>query len=158
MYFKLLFVFLFLSLPAYAAEPLVPNPLLTPGAINIEATTSMICVRGYTSGNDSHGNPVRNVTDAIKKQIFQDYKIDPKSDQFEIDHLISLELGGSNDTKNLWPQSYTTKPINARTKDGLENRLHALVCAGKLSLSDAQTQISTDWVTAYIKYVGQRPK
>jgi hypothetical protein len=40
-----------------------------------------------------------------------------------VDHLIPLELGGSNDIANLWPQSYVTV-WNAHMKDRLENRLN----------------------------------
>jgi hypothetical protein len=66
--------------------------------------------------------------------------------------LISLELGGSNSIKNLWPQSYRTKPWNARVKDRLENRLHELVCSGQLDLATAQRDIATDWISTYKKY------
>lgn len=158
---KSLAIFLLIAvtaIPAFAAELLVPNANLTPGAINSEATKELICVKGYTSGNDAHGVSVRNVSEITKKKVFAEYGIDSKTDKFEIDHLISLELGGSNDIKNLWPESYTTTPLNARVKDGLENRLHALVCSGKISLSDAQAQISKNWIDTYVKYVGPLPK
>jgi hypothetical protein len=68
--------------------------------------------------------------------------------------LISLELGGSNDIGNLWPQSYRTEPWNAHVKDKLEDRLHMLVCAGKLSLPDAQKAIAGDWISAGKRWVG----
>ena len=73
--------------------------------------------------------------------------------QYEVDHLISLELGGANDIKNLWPQSYVSTPYNARMKDALENKLHAMVCANQITLVEAQKEISTDWIAAYKKYV-----
>ena len=50
--------------------------------------------------------------------------------QHEVDHLISLELGGSNAIRNLWPEPYAGR-WGARTKDVLENRLHDLVCEGQ---------------------------
>jgi len=60
----------------------------------------------------------------------------------EYDHLISLELGGSNDLTNLWPE-----PIaDAHVKDGLEAHLRSEVCAGKLNLADVQARIAADWV------------
>ena len=149
---------IFLSLPAFADQLILPNPTITPGSINPNATKEVICVRGYTSGNDADGEPVRNVSDATKRKVFQLYNIDPNSDKFEVDHLISLQLGGSNNITNLWPESYTTKPLNARTKDGLENRLHALVCKGTISLQTAQHEISTNWIEAYKKYFGVLPK
>jgi hypothetical protein len=134
---------------AFAAElPIKPDAKLTPGDTFITATKDMVCVPGYTA-------TVRDVPDSLKKKVFAAYKIDPKSDKFEVDHLISLELGGSNDIKNLWPQSYTTLPWNAHVKDKLENRLHAMVCKGQITLADAQKAIATDWVAAYQKYIGK---
>ena len=43
--------------------------------------------------------------------------------------------------------------VDARVKDKLENRLHELVCAGRLSLPEAQKAIATDWITAYRRFV-----
>lgn len=145
---------LMIGSPAYAGGfTILPNPELTPGAIDPDATASVICVRGYTSGQNSKGNLVRDVPASVKTAIFKRYGIDPKSDKFEIDHLISLELGGSNDPNNLWPQSYTTTPFNAHVKDALEDRLHALVCSGKVDLREAQSAIARDWIAAYKKFV-----
>lgn len=140
--------------------PLSPNPILTPGAANPEITQAninqTICKKGYTSGIDIHGVPVRHVSESTKQQVYKEYGIDRTiGGPYEVDHLISLELGGSNHIKNLWPQSYTTQPYNARTKDALENRLHAMVCSGKISLAQAQKEISTDWISAYRKYFGK---
>jgi hypothetical protein len=74
----------------------------------------------------------------------------------EVDHLISLEVGGSNAITNLWPEPYAGR-WGARTKDVLENRLHDLVCSGALSLQRAQHQEATNWVAAYKRYVGGTP-
>jgi hypothetical protein len=73
-----------------------------------------------------------------------------------VDHSISLELGGSNSIKNLWPQSYKTTPWNAHKKDLLENKLHQLVCSKKITLKQAQYEISHNWIEAYKKYVGDK--
>ena len=72
-----------------------------------------------------------------------------------VDHLVPLELGGSNDFTNLWPQSEHATGLDAATKDRLENRLHALVCAGELPIAEAQHEIAADWIAAYRRYVGQ---
>src|SRR5689334_3175335 len=61
----------------------------------------------------------------------------PASGEYEIDHLISLELGGSNDIENLSPESYSTELWNAHVKGKLEDRLHELVCSGRMRLEDA---------------------
>ena len=126
--------------------PIKPNPKLTPGVADSTATVGKICTPGYTA-------KVRNVPTSVKKQVFAEYHIDPTSDKFEVDHLISLELGGSNDIKNLWPQSYTTQPLNARRKDVLENKLHDMICSKQITIQEAQKAISTDWVKAYNTYI-----
>ena len=51
--------------------------------------------------------------------------------------LISEMIGGSNDIKNLWPESYA-EPNGAHTKDKLENRLHELVCNNTITLQAAR--------------------
>jgi hypothetical protein len=73
----------------------------------------------------------------------------------EVDHLISRELGGADQIGNLWPQPYGTAPWNAVRKDGVENRLHLEVCAGRLTLQQAQEDIRTDWTAVYVRYFGR---
>ena len=72
--------------------------------------------------------------------------------------LIPLSLGGSNSTKNLWPESYLTEPWNAHTKDQLEYKLLQLVRSGQVDLHTAQQEIAVDWITAYKKYVSPTPQ
>lgn len=137
-----------LQTPVQSKLPLVQDPNLTPGTVDLKGTKGNVCTIGYTK-------TVRNVPQSLKRKVFELYNIDPKSDKFEVDHLISLELGGSNDITNLWPQSYTTFPWNARDKDALENKLHKMVCKGEISLTDAQNEISSDWTKAYLKYMNK---
>lgn len=68
----------------------------------------------------------------------------------EIDHLISLELGGDNGVENEWPQPYEPRP-GAHEKDAVENWLHKQVCSGAMTLPDAQKQIAEDWYTVYLR-------
>lgn len=119
----------------------VPDSACTPGAI-FAVNKSTICVSGYTK-------KVRDVSTAIKKQVFKEYGISWNlRSNYEVDHLISLELGGSNDISNLWPESYKIKN-GATSKDQFENYLHKQVCNGSMTLSEAQRQISTNWMTNY---------
>ncbi len=74
----------------------------------------------------------------------------------EVDHLIPLELGGSNAVTTLWPERYAPKP-GAREKDVLENFLHRAVCGGAMALEDAQRKIATDWYKAYQEMKGIQP-
>lgn len=123
----------------------------TPGA-TLDVSLEELCTPGYTQG-------VRNVSVTTKKQVCTAYGVTAahcNGKEYEIDHLISLELGGSNSAKNLWPQPYQPKP-GAREKDRLENWLHKEVCDGTISLADAQKQIATDWYSAYLNMTGAGP-
>jgi len=93
---------------------------------------------------------VRHVTAATKRAVYAEYHITHRAPrEYEVDHLISLELGGSNSIRNLWPQSYETHPWNAHVKDVLENELHGEVCAGRMPLVAAQQEIARDWIAAF---------
>ncbi len=128
-------------------SPLLPDLKMTPGA-TLPVTRDDICVPGYTK-------KVRNVPSSVKQQVYAEYGIaSHRPGEYEVDHLISLELGGSNSIKNLWPESYLTQPWNARVKDKLENELHAEVCSGQIDLAAAQKEIATDWIASYKKHFG----
>jgi hypothetical protein len=128
-----------------SGPPILPDPKLTPGA-TLPVTTDDICVPGYT-------RVVRDVPSAVKRQAYAEYGVaSHQPREYEVDHLISLELGGSNSIRNLWPQSYRTEPWNARVKDSLENELHEQVCSGQLDLATAQREIAANWIEAYKKY------
>jgi hypothetical protein len=130
--------------------PLVPDPAKTPGD-TLEVTAADICVPGYSK-------KVRNVPVAVKRQVYASYGIRThKPGEYEVDHLISLELGGSNSIRNLWPQSFRTSPWNAHVKDALENELHRRVCAGTIELAKAQRIIAQNWVMGYRTYVNPNP-
>lgn len=123
------------------ANQILPDSACSPGAI-LTTDTKVICVSGYTK-------TVRNVTEATKKKVFKEYGIPyTQKGNYEVDHIISLELGGSNDISNLYPESYLIKN-GARTKDIFENYLHKQACAGKMSMEEAQRQISGDWFYYY---------
>jgi hypothetical protein len=123
----------------------MPDATLTPG-VTVEVTREELCVRGYAGKS-------RNVTQSMKDKAYELYGIKHhKPGEYEIDHLISLELGGANDIKNLWPQPYHGE-WNAHMKDKLENRMHKLVCEGQITMKQAQEEISQDWVEAYEKYI-----
>lgn len=128
----------------------LPDPARTPGD-TLAVTARDVCTPGYAK-------KVRNVPASVKRAAYARYGITHHAPgEYEVDHLISLELGGSNSIRNLWPESYRTQPWNARVKDAVENRLHADVCAGRISLHDAQQAIARDWIAAYRRYVAATP-
>ena len=118
-----------------------PNATITPGAVlNVSAAT--VCQTGYPA-------TVRNVSTAEKAQVFARYGLTDVPGMYEVDHFISLELGGSNDLTNLWPQRYAPAP-GAHEKDGIEAYLHAELCDGKMTLAQVQQAITTDWYAVYL--------
>ena len=121
----------------------LPNTKLTPGA-TLDVTKDDICTKGYSK-------KVRDVPTSVKRQVYAEYNVQFVPRLYEVDHLISLELGGSNSIRNLWPESYDIY-WNAHVKDALENRLHSMVCDGSISMEGAQKAISTNWIEAYKTY------
>ncbi len=100
-----------------------------------------------------------NIPEETRRKVFSEYGINGRPDSievnFEVDYLITPDLGGAESIRNLWPQPYTAR-WNAHVKDELEQRLHQLVCEGKVDLATAQHDIAVDWIGAYKKYVGAR--
>jgi len=94
-----------------------------------------------------------DIPEETRRRVFSEYGIRGHADNFEVDYLITPDLGGAPSIRNLWPQPYSTR-WNAHVKDQLEQRLHQLVCAGKVDLATAQHDIAADWIVAYKKYVG----
>ncbi len=126
----------------------LPDAACTPGAILADATTDQICTPGYSKN-------VRNVSTQEKDQVYREYGIKSHTvGEYEVDHLISLELGGSNGIANLWPEAAEPRP-GFHEKDKVENYLHDQVCNGKMSLQEAQYEIATDWMSVYNRMPGK---
>ncbi len=120
----------------------LPDAACTPGAIFPDATKEKICVPGYARS-------VRDVPQSLKDKVYSEYGITyHATGQYEVDHLVSLQLGGSNDIANLWPEAASPTP-GFHEKDSVENYLHAQLCSGAMSLKQAQIQIATNWLTVY---------
>ncbi len=150
-------IMLFAMGSAFARDLILPDPALTPGAVRAGLSEATICKTKW-------GTDARHVSTAMKAQVFQSYGLSGNNDpacvrdksgrRCEIDHLISRELGGADEVKNLWPEPYGTTPWNAVRKDRVENRLHKEVCAGNISLAEARKEIRTDWRVPYKRYFG----
>ncbi|HEV7216816.1 MAG TPA: HNH endonuclease [Chloroflexota bacterium] len=125
---------------------LYPNSALTPGDALPGVTAAQVCRAGYATS-------VRNVSSAEKAEVFRRYNEPDVAGKYEVDHLISLELGGSNNVTNLWPEPYTPTP-GAHQKDTVENYLHAQVCKNAMTLAQAQQSIRSDWYAVYMRLAG----
>lgn len=134
----------------------LPDAHCSPGATNSAVTqadiNSTICRHGWTKTI----RPPESVTGPEKRAMLHAYDATGASRSYELDHLISLELGGApNSYANYWPEpNYPTREgFYLNPKDRLENKLNDLVCSKKMPLPEAQHLIATDWVSAYRKYM-----
>jgi hypothetical protein len=134
----------------------LPDPSLTPGALNLAVTeatiATTICVRGWTRSV----RPPAEYTEELKRRQIREYGYaDRRLKSYEEDHLVPLDLGGSpDDPRNLWPEPRETPDgWNADRKDELEAVLVRLVCSHQVPLQEAQRAIATDWIAAYRRFV-----
>ena len=133
-------------LPSFSAgDTKTPLPVasITPGA-TWDVSAEELC---------SGTRHTRAVTAAMRAEVLSAYRMqDVPTDQYELDYLITPELGGATDARNLWPQAYASPVWNARVKDELESLLPRLVCAGAIDLATAQRDMAVNWIAAYKKY------
>lgn len=127
----------------------LPRHDLTPGAIDPGVTQrnirNTICRRGYTVTV----RPPFEYTNAMKHRLMRRYGVTGSIHDYELDHLIPLELGGCPKCEtNLWPEPRNVFP-SAGEKDEVESYLHDEVCSGAMPLAEAQQQIATDWYAVY---------
>jgi hypothetical protein len=127
----------------------LPVKYLTPGATR-PVTSSELC-QPEPRPDTNYDEP--DVPASVRHAVLRNYGAAAISDgDFELDYLITPELGGAMDAQNLWPERYTSATWNAHVKDDLERLLHQLVCRGSVPLESAQRDIATNWIAAYKRY------
>lgn len=124
----------------------LPDPRCTPGSYDPRITAAMLCSGSYRTG--TYRPPSSETTSFKYHEAYPAYGI-PDGTTSELDHLVSLELGGTNDATNLWPE----QPGVPNPKDSVENQLHTWVCAvtganSESRLQDARVAIARNWTTA----------
>lgn len=121
----------------------MPDSRLTPGA------TVVLDREAVCSTANVKNKPVPVV---LERKVLDEYGIRSAAAQaYEVDFLVTPALGGADDIRNLWPQSFSAD-WNAHVKDQLEDRLRDMVCDGELELTEAQREIARNWIGAYKKY------
>jgi hypothetical protein len=119
----------------------LPDSRCTPGSVDPAVTQanigSTICRSGYTATV----RPPSSQTSSFKYSVAEPAY--GQSGSGELDHLVPLELGGSNDATNLWVETGSIP----NPKDAVENALNNEVCDGTLSLRAAQREIARNWLT-----------
>ena len=143
-----------ISAPTRVDSPL-PDPQLTPGVADRAVTLAQIDKPGFAASR-------RRVGVGLRVSVFRAYGRAPNGRVYELDHLVALCLGGTNDARNLWPQRWHLivggRDVGARTKDRLELYYLRRVRARRLSIRDAQDGMSRDWIASYRAHLGEPPK
>jgi hypothetical protein len=122
----------------------LPNASLTPGA-TWNVTAEELCADNVRDE--------RQISATVRQEVLREYGMERVPfEEYELDYLITPELGGAPEARNLWPQRYAARAWNAHVKDQLERLLPQLVCDGQLDLATAQADIAADWIAAYKKY------
>jgi hypothetical protein len=129
-----------------------PDRHCSPGAYYSLLSRGVLCSPTFRTGT------IRDVPQSEKFQVEREYGMRASyyGRSIEIDHIVPLELGGSNDIANLYPEP-GSGGASYHVKDELENKLHDLVCAGTIPLRAAQRQIATNWRTLYERVFGAAP-
>ena len=105
-----------------------PRPALLTRSHLLRAHKTVVCSPGF------HTSTIRNVPDSEKHAVEIEYGMEAaplRPHARDRPHRL-LELGGSNDIANLYPETGRRDP-DYHVKDKLENKLHALVCAGPMA-------------------------
>lgn len=116
----------------------LPNAQRTPGKV-LTKSLATISVPHYA-------DHVRRMPLSEKRAVAQSYGYTGSSADIRYDHLIPLELGGSNVMQNVWPQPLAQSKI----KDGLEDHVRSEVFKGHIPLTDAQKRFAENWVQFWI--------
>jgi hypothetical protein len=126
----------------HSGNAVLPDHAKTPGEADARLTTERLCSKHF------HTRDERHVTASEKRLVCRAYGITSgcPGRGYELDHLISIELGGAESEANLWPQPVDGPGvIGFHAKDVLEGRAHRAVCSGRITLKEAQEGISGDW-------------
>jgi hypothetical protein len=130
----------------------LPDRHCSPAAYYSRLTKRVICGPRFRTG------AIRNVPQTEKFQVEREYGMAATyyGRTIEIDHIVPLELGGSNAIANLFPEP-GSGAANYHVKDTLENRAKADVCDGRLSLRTARRGFARNWEALYRRLFGHPP-
>jgi hypothetical protein len=133
----------------------IPDPICTPGAINPTVTTDVLrnpefrtrCIRNQATSEHEKFETY------YWYDIQHPYHNRGRAQVCELDHLVSLELGGADTLDNIWPEcgpaDVKLRRRYFKQKDIVENYLAKMVREGKMDLGQVQRGIAEDW-TQYL--------
>jgi hypothetical protein len=137
-----------IQVPAPAASGLPPAS--TPGVTNTAVTQanigSTICAKGWTATV----RPPASYTTNLKRRQMAALGLAGPLSVYEMDHRVPLEIAGApRDERNLWPEPWNG-PTGAHAKDAIEDKVHADICSGRLTLAQGQAIFLGNWWKAVV--------
>jgi hypothetical protein len=141
----------------YNGTTSLPDPSVTPGAVNPAIVADLskaphiangvevnICAADFKTGPIRAS--IRNFP-KLKRTACAAYGVAKCDASVEGDHLVSLEIGGCPDCQsNIWPQPMTEARVKEHEVEDTLGGPKGLVCAGKITLQDAQSCVAKDWL------------
>jgi len=133
----------------------IPDPACTPGAVN--PTLTLDVLKNKTFRTSCVRDKATSASAKAKTYLWYNFKHPQKntgaSQTCELDHLISLEIGGADTLDNIWPQcgpnGVVLRNRYFKQKDIVENYLAAQIRKGAIGLADVQKGMAEDW-TQYL--------
>lgn len=131
----------------------VPDPNCTPGAINPTLTLEVLSNPKFTTKFVRDEADGSKATDKAKTYDWYGIKHPTnntgENQVCELDHFISLEIGGADTLDNIWPQcgpsGVALMERYFKQKDAVEDYLAWLVTHNSMDLKLAQRCIAHDW-------------
>ena len=129
----------------------IPDPSCSPGAINPTLTLKVLKTKGFTTKcvRDQASSKKQKEQTYVWYEIKKPKNNSGKRQTCELDHIISLQLGGADTLENLWPQcgraNVALPKRSFKRKDDVENYLARQIKDGKIGVKEAQQGIAEDW-------------
>src|SRR3954447_22449414 len=120
-----------IGVPAFAAGQLARS-VQSPGGKG-KADDAHVCAGDF----EASAKPIAKWQ---RDQALERYGKRPEDFTGDLDHLIAVSLGGSNDPDNIWPLP-PNKDMGPEQKKALDLKLHELVCNQTIKLKDAQDAV-----------------
>jgi 5-methylcytosine-specific restriction endonuclease McrA len=133
----------------------LPDRRCSPGAYSPRVTKAAICSSHFSMRH------IRKIPRSERYAVERRYGLPTGSYRrgLEIDHIVPLRIGGSNNIANLFPEEYAFADHSPGyvIKDRLDMALQALVCVGRIPLRTAQRRIAANWEQLYQEVFGRSP-
>ena len=102
---------------------ILPDPKITPGALNLKVRQPTIKKTICKSGWTKKIRPRVSYTNALKIQQMILYEETGSPSEYEEDHFIPLELGGApRNPKNLWPEPHSQSKLSDPLETSLKRK------------------------------------